>query len=68
MKRWFIPRDVQPFLDAVALAAGGVVLLDPAGDGMGGVAVAALERMAAARLAIDDQTIVIVCKAEATGG
>ncbi len=88
MKRWFVPRDVQPFLDTLALAAGGAVLLDPAGelvcqsgdsgsatralavrcgeafgtlllpppagDGIGGVAVAALERMAAARLAIDD--------------
>ncbi len=88
MKRWFLERDVRPFLDAVALAAGGAVLLDPAGelvwqsgdtasatralavrcgeargtlllpppagDGIGGVAVAALERMAAARFAIDD--------------
>ncbi len=88
MKRWFLPRDVQPFLDAVALAAGGAVLLDPAGelacrsgdtgsatralavrcgdgrgtlllpapagDGIGALAVAALERMAVARLAIDD--------------
>ncbi|MDD5562514.1 MAG: SpoIIE family protein phosphatase [Thermoanaerobaculaceae bacterium] len=88
MKRWFLPRDVQALLDAVALAAGGVVLLDPdgklvgqagdvaaanralpvrcgearatlllpppAGEGLGVVAAAALERMAAARLAIDD--------------
>ena len=88
MRRRWIARDVQPLLDAVALAAGGAVLLGPDGErvcqagdaasatraltvrgggepgtllvpaalseGVGVVATAALERLAAGRTAIDD--------------
>ena len=86
MSRFLLAREVQPFLDALAVVAGGAVLLDPAGElvwqagdhhavthelpvrcgqacgtlllppaanGFGELAVAALERMASARASID---------------
>jgi serine phosphatase RsbU (regulator of sigma subunit) len=87
MARFLLARDAQPFLEVLAQAAGGAVLLDPAGElvwqagsheratlelpvvcggyrgvlaippeasALGPLAVTALERLAAARLALDD--------------